>query len=37
MYDEAIDLNPRELTFYTNKAAVFFEMKQFQEVIELCE
>lgn len=26
-----------ELTFYTNKAAVFFEMKQYQDAIDLCD
>lgn len=37
MYQEAIDLNSTELTFYTNKAAVYFEMKDFEKCIEECD
>jgi len=36
-YDTAIELNPSEMTFYTNKAAVFFEMKKYDECIEMCD
>ena len=27
----------KEMTFYTNLAAVHFEMKEFDRVIELCD
>ncbi len=37
MYQEAIELEPTELTYYTNKAAVYFEMKQFDNCIEECD
>ena len=36
-YNEAIELNPREMTFYTNLAAVHFEMAEYERVLELCE
>ena len=36
-YSEAIELNPKEFTFYTNLAAVHFEMKEYDRVIELCD
>ena len=36
-YGEAIALNPKEFTFYTNLAAVHFEMGEFERVIELCD
>jgi len=35
-YQEAIDLDPEELTFYTNKSAVYLEMKEFDKGIEEC-
>ena len=35
-YDQAINCNPSELTYYTNKAAVYFEMKEYDTCIELC-
>lgn len=37
LYQEAIDMNPNELTFYTNKAAVHFEEKDFDGCIAECE
>jgi stress-induced-phosphoprotein 1 len=37
LYQEAIDLNPDELTFYTNKSAVYLEMKEFQKGIDECD
>ncbi|MFH4978319.1 hypothetical protein AB6A40_005028 [Gnathostoma spinigerum] len=36
-YDKAIELDPTEITFYSNKAAVFFEQKKFEECIEICK
>ena len=37
LYDKAIALNPKELSFYTNKAAVYFEMKSFDKCIAECD
>ncbi|XP_067124872.1 stress-induced-phosphoprotein 1-like [Centruroides vittatus] len=36
-YDEAIKLDPNDMTFYTNKAAVYFEKKEYETCIEQCE
>lgn len=36
-YQKAIDTDPAELTYYSNKAAVYFEMKQFDECIDACD
>ncbi|KAE9556615.1 hypothetical protein FO519_000021 [Halicephalobus sp. NKZ332] len=36
-YDAAIALSPKNPTFYTNKAAVFFEEGKFDECIEECK
>ena len=36
-YSEAIELNPKEPTFYTNLAAVYFEMGEYDSVIEQCD
>lgn len=36
-YQEAIDKNPSETTFYSNKAACFFETRDFDKCIEACE
>lgn len=36
-YDKAIQLDSTNLTFHTNKAAVYFEMKDYSECIKCCE
>lgn len=36
-YDSAIALNPSDMTYYTNKAAVYMEMKDFDTCIALCD
>lgn len=36
-YQEAIDKDPEEITFHTNKAAVYFEMKDYDKCIESCD
>lgn len=36
-YDKAIELYPEDITYYTNKAAVYFQMKEFEKCIELCD
>ncbi|KAI6189640.1 hypothetical protein M3Y97_00030500 [Aphelenchoides bicaudatus] len=36
-YKKAIELDPTDITFYTNNAAVFFEENQFDECIEECK
>jgi len=36
-YDKAIELDPKEMSFLTNKAAVFFEQKEFNKCIEICQ
>lgn len=35
-YDEAIDLDPTNMTFVNNKAAVYFTAKKYDECIEAC-
>lgn len=35
-YDAAIELDPANMTYLNNKAAVYFEMKNFDECIEQC-
>ena len=37
LYQQAIDKCPIEITFYSNKAAVYFEMKQFQDCLDVCD
>ena len=32
-YQEAIEKDPEEITFHTNKAAVYFEMKDYDKCI----
>jgi stress-induced-phosphoprotein 1 len=32
-YQEAIDICPTDMTYYNNKAAVYFEMKDFESCI----
>jgi stress-induced-phosphoprotein 1 len=36
-YSEAIAKDPEEITYHTNKAAVYFEMKDYDACIESCE
>jgi stress-induced-phosphoprotein 1 len=36
-YDVAIDLNPHEVNYRNNKAAVYFEMKEYEKCIEECD
>lgn len=36
-YDKAIELEPTNITFYTNKAAVYFEQDNHEKCIETCE
>lgn len=36
-YDKAISLDPTEISFLTNKAAVFYEMKEYDQCISTCE
>eukprot|EP00522_Entomoneis_paludosa_P015465 CAMPEP_0172443494 /NCGR_PEP_ID=MMETSP1065-20121228/3741_1 /TAXON_ID=265537 /ORGANISM="Amphiprora paludosa, Strain CCMP125" /LENGTH=582 /DNA_ID=CAMNT_0013193751 /DNA_START=60 /DNA_END=1808 /DNA_ORIENTATION=- len=35
-YDEAIALDPKTMTFLSNKAAVYFTQKKYDECIEMC-
>lgn len=36
-YNKAVELNPTEITFLLNIAAVYFEQKEYQKCIEQCE
>ncbi|CAH8652939.1 unnamed protein product [Heterobilharzia americana] len=36
-YDKAIELDPTCITYYTNKAAVYFEKREYDRCIEVCE
>jgi len=36
-YDRAIELDPNDMTYYTNKAAVRFEQKDYENCIKDCE
>ncbi|KAH9279889.1 Stress-induced-phosphoprotein 1 [Echinococcus granulosus] len=36
-YEKAFQLNPKDITFLTNKSAVYFEMGDFAECIKTCE
>jgi len=36
-YDEAIALDPKNMTFLSNKAAVYFTQKKYDECIEMCK
>lgn len=36
-YNEAIEHDPTDITFYNNLAAVYFEQKDYQKCIEICE
>lgn len=37
LYEEAIQADPSEMTYYTNKAAVYFEKKEYDKCIEECD
>lgn len=36
-YDEAINLDPNEISFYNNRAAVYYEQKDYNKCIQECE
>lgn len=36
-YDKAIELDPTNITYYTNKAAVYFEQNEHLKCVETCE
>lgn len=36
-YDKAIELDPKNIVFYTNKSAALFEEERYDECLELCE
>ncbi len=36
-YEKAIQLEPTNITYQTNKAAAYFEQNKLEECIELCE
>jgi stress-induced-phosphoprotein 1 len=36
-YDEAISLDPTSMTFHSNKAAVYFTQKKYEECIDSCQ
>lgn len=36
-YDKAIELDPAEITYYTNLAAVYFEKKDYTKCVEICD
>jgi tetratricopeptide (TPR) repeat protein len=37
LYEEAIKLDDTEVSFYTNKAAAYFEKKDYDKCIEECD
>ena len=37
LYNKAIELEPTEITYFTNLAAVYFETKEFDKCVEICE
>jgi len=37
LYNQAIELEPTEITYYTNLAAVHFEQKDYAKCVEICE
>ena len=37
LYDEAIALDDTDLIYYTNKAAVYYEMKQYEKCVAECD
>ncbi|XKL66599.1 hypothetical protein PGB90_010019 [Kerria lacca] len=36
-YNKGVELNPTDMTYYTNIAAVYFEQKEYKKCIEQCE
>ncbi|VDK47568.1 unnamed protein product [Anisakis simplex] len=36
-YDKAIELDPTNITFYSNKAAVLLEQQKYEDCIQLCQ
>ena len=36
-YDKAIELDPTEVLYYSNKAACFIEKKEFDKALEMCD
>jgi len=36
-YEKAIELDPTEITFRSNLAAVYFEKKEYDECVKVCE
>lgn len=36
-YDKAIEINPNDITYLNNKAAVYLEMKEYDKCIEECQ
>jgi len=36
-YEKAISIDPTELTFHSNLAAVYFEMKEYEKCVKSCE
>ena len=36
-YDQAIELDPTDITFLNNKSAVYFEQGNYDEAIKQCE
>ncbi len=37
LYDEAISLDPNEVLFLNNKATVYFELKDYDKCLEICD
>lgn len=35
-YDKAIEFDPTNIVYYTNKSAVFFEQKRYDECLDIC-
>ena len=36
-YERAIEIEPNEITYYNNMAAVYFQMENFEECINFCQ
>lgn len=37
LYGEALELDPNEILYMTNQAAVYYEMKEYDKCIEVCD